>query len=57
MDEDDGRRPLANQYPIRTSVWGLFHINRTTVLPCDLPQASGPAADRKQNSIPHVDFH
>ena len=30
----------------------LFHANRTTVLPCDLPQAS----DSRQNSIPHVDF-
>ena len=35
----------------------LFHINRTIVWSCDLPQASGRAADRRQNYYTQVDFH
>ena len=35
----------------------LFHINRMIVWPCNLLQASGRAADRRQNCIPQVDFH
>ena len=34
----------------------LFQINRTTVWPCVLPQASGRIAVRRQKRIPQVDF-
>ena len=40
---------------IRTQLYhlSLFHINCMIVLRCDLLLASGHAADRRQNCIPH----
>ena len=41
------------QYPLRHVIYSAkkLSINRTIVLPCDLPQASSRAADPRQNCI------